>query len=325
MANLEWQYQQNQFDNCSKSSYKLMSLIAVDHDAKLKAQSSDEEILKLFNYFHPRREAFEEKHSEWLTSKATHKGFTQLVKNYFSQLSADKIEIWDIQVQIVYRQKTPEYIQIFPRGRRLFQQGAYEQRILALNSLIKNIGDDEKLTAVKDDVVSFTSLLTTARDNQQEKEGDVSRLADELEEERIKCAKGMYYTLGGLMQKFVDKPEFIGNFYELENIRNTGHPEPKQAESITGTINANTKLILFEEGFTPETQFLFRNIGSTQLQFFVVASTLDPIPEEALALDAGDEIKAFASQLGTNGKLLLMVYNPDETNQGKYFVNELNG
>jgi len=325
MSKSEWQYQQNQFCNCTKTSYKRMSLIAADHDSKLKAQSSDEEIQILYNYFHPRCKAFEEKYSEWLKSKAIYKGFTQLVKNYFSQLSADKIGTWDIQVQVVYRHKTSEYIQIFPYGRKSFQQGSYEQRILALNNLIKVIGDDEKLTKVKDDVISFTSLLTNARNSKQEKEKDVSRLADELEQQRINCAKGMYYTLGGLMQKYVDQTECIGNFYELESIRNIGHTEQKHDESITGSINARAKIILFEGGFIPETEFLFRNIGSTQLQFYVVETKFDPIPEQVLTLEAGNEIIAVASQLGANGKFLLMLSNPDESNPGEYFVNELSG
>jgi len=322
MAKNEWQYQRNQFDNCTENSRKRMLLISTDHDSKLNAQTSDPDIEVLYNHFHPKHLSFVAKYTEWMTSKAAYNGSTQMIKSIFNQLTSDKIELWDIQIQIVFRQKTPEYIALLPNGRGPFQKKSYEQRILALKSLSANIGNEERLAAVKSDIIEFTTKIEDSRNEQQGKEGLIAKLSDELEQQRIKCAKGMYYNLGGLMQKYVDNPELISNFYELENIRKTGREEQEIPEAITGTIDADEKVILADGGFTADTNYLLKNIGDTQLKFYT-AESVGIVPENALMLESGAEINVVASQLGTVGNQLLIVYNPDSENTGEYFVNQV--
>jgi len=60
----------------------------------------------------------------------------------------------------------------------------------------------------------------------------------------------------------------------------------------------------------------------TQLKFYT-AESVGIVPENALMLESGAEINVVASQLGTVGNQLLIVYNPDSENTGEYFVNQV--
>ncbi len=58
MAQPTWSYLQNPFDNVTKSSYKLMYLMATDHFDKLLARRSDAIINELYEFGKPSFEAF---------------------------------------------------------------------------------------------------------------------------------------------------------------------------------------------------------------------------------------------------------------------------
>jgi hypothetical protein len=307
----QWQAEQNQFDNCTKQSKKRMNIISSDHNAKLLAQIADHEILVLYDFFHPKYLSFTAKYSEWKLLKAAYKGATQATENLLKELASDKIENWDIRIQVVYRKGTPEYLALIPNGRKPFQSLAYELRLSAVETLISSIGDDVALVPLKTDVEAFYALIVAARDNQQGKEGLVDSLSVQLEQERVDCSQAMYYTLGGLMQKYYQNTELISGFYDMDNIRQTGKDEEEPAEPYILSIEPlETK----EAGITFDdtTRFLFTNTGAVPLTIFTDGSTPE-VPANPFILNAGEETEKLATELGEaeNRYLYILNNNPD--------------
>jgi len=225
MATRKWHYSENQFNNCSKSNFKRMDIISSDHDSNLNSYPDDPAIVDLFNYFHPYRLTYRSAYSFWTSSRALNEGATLLFENLIRELSGTKIEDWDIQIQTIYKRDTPQYKALLNNYRVPFQSGPYNTRINELFALINNIGTDASLAAVKTDIVAFTDEIVAARDMQQGKESNLKTASFELELERERCAKAMYYTLATLMLKYIDNPVQIEAFYDLEEIRKRGGAE----------------------------------------------------------------------------------------------------
>ena len=243
--------------------------------------------------------------------KAAYKGATQATENLLKELASDKIENWDIRIQVVYRKGTPEYLALIPNGRKPFQSLAYELRLSAVETLISSIGDDVALVPLKTDVEAFYALIVAARDNQQGKEGLVDSLSVQLEQERVDCSQAMYYTLGGLMQKYYQNTELISGFYDMDNIRQTGKDEEEIAEPYILSIEPNeTK----EAGitFNDTTRFLFKNTGAVPLSIFT-GGNIPEVPENPFILEAGEESEKLATELGEseNRYLYILNNNPD--------------
>ena len=55
---MEWHYLENQFNNATRDSFRLMLTVTNDHYAKLVAQQADADILALLNRTEPVHQAF---------------------------------------------------------------------------------------------------------------------------------------------------------------------------------------------------------------------------------------------------------------------------
>ena len=118
-----------------------------------------------------------------------------------------------------------DYITLLPNGRKPFQSGGRDARILEVKALSKRLADFPALAAVKTDVDAFAVQMDAIRDTQQQKEGLVEKATDALEQQRKAMTAMMYGNLGRLMDKFMDDPLVIDRFFELQLIRETGSEE----------------------------------------------------------------------------------------------------
>lgn len=109
-------YLENQFLNVTKRNRKLAVIISNDHDSKLFAHSSDPDIMELFDRFHPTKTALSINYAGWTATKGVYKGETTRMNNKLKELTS-KSEDWDVQIQLVYKQGTPDYVAILPNRR----------------------------------------------------------------------------------------------------------------------------------------------------------------------------------------------------------------
>jgi len=320
MGNTTWHFAENQFDNCTKQSKKRMNRISSDHDSKLQAESSDPDILVLFNRFNPLRTAYSNSYTASISANAIYKGKTAFFESLEKELSETKIEDWDIQIQVVYKKGTPTYIELLPRGREPFQKGTRDQKIEEVLALGNRLTPHPALAATKMDVDAFGISMKDARNVQQQNEVLVAQTSDLLELQRIISANMMYGDLGILMDKFRDNPTQIERFFDLEAIRQTGAEEEEMRE---GPIAGGDSLNAFSGGFIDITEFLFANPGITNLAYFT-SNTADGVyAGVGVEVAPGTSVTKKAIEIGDSGNTFLNVTNLDPDNQGNYSITML--
>lgn len=233
-----WHYQKNQFDNATKDNFKRMNIIESDHYAKLQAQSSDAGILTLLNRTTPLHDAFKTKYATWFSVKAIYKGETDRVQAMINDLVNVKSKQWDAQIQVVYLEKTSDYIAILPNGRKPFYSGTIDDKISHVQALGQVLATYPALVATKTAVMAFLTAFITARDKQQQKEELADNASVLLEIARKDIALMMYRNLGFLIDKYASTPELISTFWELALFRS--HVSDDEQLICGRVTNANT-------------------------------------------------------------------------------------
>ncbi len=218
---------------------------------------------------------------------------------------------------------TPNYRIVFPDGRTGFRNGTYESRISRVGTLATALSDYTKLSTLKTEVSDYYTALTDIRKKQQDKEGEVKLASDALEAVRIECGEILFSNLGFLMYKFYKTPEQVVSYFDLSLLRSAKETaNGTEPEIKTGTVEAKSSATILQVGFDANSSWHIVNTGSTTLQFYTAMLPTDPVPGSPFELLPSEEADVFASELGADGNLFLMVFNPDETQAGEYSLME---
>ncbi len=324
-SEFRWHYSYNQFDNATGNSFKLMNLLSADHNSKLAAEAQTGEVLfvEMHDKFNPLREGYNKDYALWFEAKGMYKAQTVRLANSFDELINKKMPKWDADIQAVFIEKTPEYIEIFPGGRTAFQKGPYDVRITRLYRLFLSVGKHDELKKVSEDIEAFYNLINKTRDKQQAYEGEVKRTSSVLEKCRVNIANIMYENLGKLMSHFCTDPDEIQRFFELQYITNkeiikddepiivaegTIEPESKiTVDALTGKFNSNTELVI-------------NNLGDTAIEVYTTKLPSDNVPGTTVTVQSERMAIVNCGELGAEENLYLIVYNTSTEKIASYSV-----
>lgn len=312
-----WRFAQNPFDNATKENFRLMHVIVGDHDARLENENSDPDIMTIYNETHPVIVIFNDSYSGWFGAKGSYKGETARVDALLEDLSSNKIREFDVKIQIVFPERSPDYLVLLPNERAPFQSGGKDERINAVKTLDESLVAYPALAALKVEVNAFYTLLKDARDIQQQKEMGVTTKSSELEISRKQVASVMFGGLGKLMHKYRNDPAQIQRFWQMSLLRDTG----RDLVLLDDFAGANTENVL-SGGFDDETQFEFSDPGNTRIKYFVTDSATG-LNGGGVELNPGETIVKKASEIGPAGSRFLNVTNLDPVNEGKWRVKML--
>ena len=115
-----------------------------------------------------------------------------------------------------------------------------------------------------------------------------------------------FYALKGT-ESIIRRPQY----------QNVAEPVP---DVLDGVVAPEAKVVVLHGGFDANTSFHVVNSGSVTLKFYTANMPEDPVPGNVLELAPGDEDDVLGSQLGADGNLFLMVYNPSANLTGSYKV-----
>ena len=312
-----YRYFNNPFDAVTRNSYKRMNLLATDHrDKLLRVAVAGTPFAMLYNdHLKAPYEAFVAANVKVIGLVGRYARRTRQMEQALTALRSDKIELWDIQVQIVYRRGTPEYNQLFPDLRTPFQTGAYDSRILMLLALSNSLGDFPALAAVKADVDAFTSSLQQIRTEQQGYEGELSESRTTLEETRKALAIAMHQVFSYLMFMYAQNTDKVADFYELKYLRSTGSDSNSGEESsdttISKKISGNQTLNLWQGTLSNDNIILFKNTGNTVLIVYTAPAPDSPQPITAVTIAPNEEMELFASELSDSQAAVFTVHNTE--------------
>ncbi len=305
----------NPFDVVTRTSFKLMKLIATDHRDKLLNPSIiDADITDLYNnVIKPPFDNFILTYSTVLAEIGRYGRRTREFETLIKRLSTDKIELWDIQIQNVYRRDSPEYHELLPNYRTPFQSSTYDNRIAAVLALSMTLGDFVSLAAIKADVDAFHNDLITLRSEQQGFEGNLAQTRTTLEEQRVALAVALHRSFSFLIYKYSSNAERVAGFFELHYLRSyegSGNSGNNSTDTeIIRTIAANEKLVLWQGVLTNDNVITFKNTGTTDLIVYAAPDAEAPQNAEAQTIVAGQTSEMYAGDLTSEQANVLIVIN----------------
>ncbi len=235
-----WKYAENTFLVVTTGNFKLMNILIADHTARIAqavtaVNPPDSDFTTMQGRLTPVKTAWDAAYNAWIAARGTYKGKTQALEAKLADLSGLRIKQWDIAVQGVFLEGTPEYTQLLPNGRGPFQHGAYDLRIAEVKALQTRLapftGANPSLAALATAVGTFHGEIKLLRDAQQGQEGAVNTASATVEAQRLAAGNVMYQNLGRLMEKFVLVTAKIEDYFDMSYIRDGAQapPEPPPA------------------------------------------------------------------------------------------------
>ena len=138
----------------------------------------------------------------------------------------------------------------------------------------------------------------------------------------------LMYNVLFIAKENIGHPEAMKVYFTqhlIERAGKTDGGEQPPVEAMTGTVPQGENLELMHGGFDANSEFRFTNTGQSVLRFYTSNLPDDPVPGTYLEVAASEEATAFASELGSEENLFLMVFNPDTELEGGYEVLDLAG
>lgn len=309
-----WIYFVNFILTSTKGSFGKAYEVSCFHDNALFANSSDPDILALYNAYHPFHLALEIAYLKWKSQGGDRSGKTFSLNHLLDVLSGIKISNWDIAIQNVYNKRTIQYNTLFPNGRAPFQHGKQLEIITAIQTLSDTIGTDPALANVKLDIDTFHTSIYTTYNNQKASKSNVAIDSDNLEIARVKMCEEQFGNYGFIIYKYKANPELGEAYFDKARIR------PSHQVHFTGHLNPETFHQICKHTFYENDEVNIYNPGPGPLNFYL-AQHKDELPTaEAFTIAAGAEQTIFATSLGNLAYKQFMVYNPDTNLTGEFIV-----
>jgi hypothetical protein len=313
-----WIFLTNPFIVATNGSYSKMKQIGDVTLAALAARvptpPADDIFSQLLTALTPLVQAYDDVYAAWVNQQGATKGQTQTLNDLLDELRSQKIEDWDLAIQNVYRQKTPQYMALLPRHRAPFQSGSQQQRITAVAALSLAIGTDAALQTLKTDVDAFYDELTAALNNQKGGKSIKSASSSEVEAERIALGTGLYGVLGRLMDYYKEMPETIADIIPVDALRNN------EQTIFQHDVKGGVTRLVFTRTLEDGESLKCVNRGNTALQLALVHEKNDAMPETAYTLHPNEEELVTPEVLGAKGNRFLIVKNLSTTEKGAYTI-----
>lgn len=215
-----WSFSNNPFIN-SKLSKEEWNVLGSDHLSKLENKKGDHPVLEhVYERYKTVYEAYVEQYKNWKLAKQYWQAETLEVENLLEELSSKWIKKWDMQIQLVFDETTPEYVSLLPNKRFPFQKTRRDERIVEVGTLLKSLENYPVLAAVRQEVADFYQKLRSKRDQQQQQEQQVRDSSTKLKQAAEELGVATYRNVGSLITIYAEEPKQLLNFFKLDLIRN---------------------------------------------------------------------------------------------------------
>lgn len=307
-----WLFITNPFLNAVKNNFKKAVKISTYHDAQLKSHDTDAFFAPIATAYHVLHLELVNAYATWLAQGGTQKGSTLDTNQLLLLLVSNKIPDWEYTILGVYKKGTPQFLAIFPRGKKPFSNGSIESRVTAVKQLNISLNNIAALAEVKTAVDAFLNQLLTSREIQLGNKGMTENLSTAITHINQVAMTEMHSNLGLLISHFKNDPIEAGEFFDLETIRN--HDQIIFKDSVAPTKERN----IMKHTFAKADGLKLTNNGTVDLQFYL-APTNNAVPasgQTVVSLAPEEFITIIASDLGDVANLFLNVYNTDLNQKG---------
>jgi len=310
-----YHYINNSFKNATDTSQRLAYLIGEDHQSSLNTAPDEPLIIQLRASFSPVFSNFKSSYVNRLIVNREAHSSVMSTSNSFEELVKLKSKEWELAVQFVYREGTPDYGRIFPDGLKPFYSGIREDRISAIEAFLGTIVADPNFTELSVDVQIFITDINLKFETLKENHKKQAQAGRNLEEQRIILTENLYGNLGLLMNKFQSDPVQIESFFNFNLLR---HPVKDEHEEFSGSVAASQTANIIDRIFTDSSEVLISNTGVADLKFCLTTGAVTGCQSTGLLLKAGESRDLLVSDLGNLNNRFLNVTNIYSTEIGYY-------
>lgn len=223
-----WQLLKNTFESNTRKSKIKMLRLANHHLGKLAAASGDPEILVMYNNFKGSVENYQALMTKWLSTLGIKKGNTKTWSNLLQELSKVWINSWQGKAFANFPRGTVQAFAIFPHNKKPFQKGKYDERIQAVETLVKTLESYPVLASLRAEVSENLASLEAARSAQNSKKDKASNHSSDLEKQRVALADIMDDNFCLLKVKYRKKPKMLPLFFDSALL----HKQVKDTDAI---------------------------------------------------------------------------------------------
>ena len=309
-----WIYTTNPIDKACDRSFINALQMSNYHDSALASVKTDTFFTGLYGTYHPIHVAFKNAYDNWKTQGGNQQGETLNLKQLLQLLSHNKIQTWDIKIQNIYPQSTPQYKRLLPNHRAPFQNGLQTERIHAVQSLSKAIGADTALAAVKADIDNFYTQLDTVHVNQKSTLVTTKSQSSALDTARVAMCNAQYANLGALIQRFAASPEKIEQYFDQKALRHATQV------LFTGNLKANIIHTIVKHTFSETDEIYLSNTGVAPLEFYLAENKSEKPGTSIYKLAPATSQTIPETTLGKLTNTYVTVYNPDANLVGEYEI-----
>ncbi len=244
----------NSFESGTRKSHIKAVKLSTDTTDKLRGHA-DPDLAGIFLAYEPFHEAYISLNVAIEISEGVYKGKTSSVEGLLDMLP-EKLRIWEPPVYTLFPEDSDVAKEIFPHKRNPFLQGPYDGRLLSVRALRDNLlnytGANPSLVPIQTDVAAFYTLVNTARQTQQSREGNVDELRHQRDLQRVTTMNAFWgIVYGGLLRKFYNDPEAILGYIDLDDFYDNAPDGPIRVRGTVDSgkvINLNALLEEYELG-----------------------------------------------------------------------------
>ena len=109
-----WSYIVNPFINATDGSQRSMKKICNFSINALKAEPTDTYLAARLTELQPFADGYNLSFNQWISNQNSQLGQTANFLDLLILLRSQKIRDWDIAIQVVYKEDTPQYIALLP-------------------------------------------------------------------------------------------------------------------------------------------------------------------------------------------------------------------
>jgi hypothetical protein len=286
----------------------------INYEALKARQTTDLFIKELFLKTEPIYTIYHNLFGSLVATKANKKGTVLSFYNFLKALRI-KLKEWDVAIQGIFLEGSPEYVKLFPNGKSFILEGSQEQIVAKFFAFNLNVQSNTSLDSIKDAVGNYNHSLQTIYSSKNEKITATDSSTTELDHAYDQMGKALYYNMLMLTAHFIDDPLEVEDFFDMSLIR-THEKEITEEESLLVSIPPATSK---DSGFSiAETgRYLIMSRCSFSMQFYG-AATASELPKTApRELVPGEEVEVSGADLGAPTNRFLIFINPSTSASGE--------
>jgi len=280
------------FANATRTSYSKANKLSHYHHAALrKAIETYPSLQVLYDRYHPLHEVFSKKYNKLSSAGGVQKGEGVNVKQQL-KLAMDKLEDWDIQIQVIHRKNTPRYKELFPQGHKPFRRGGLDSRISSFDILSRSIGDEAALAVLKAEVDASYQLLELARKAKDGAKGNKKSGSGNLKTAKRDIMDMQYRNAAWIADNFFSTREGMCNMlFDLQTLRD------KRQRHFTATLKPQETKAILVRTFVADDQLRLKLEGEGSVTFYF-ATTRGGINSQPVTISSNEDRTITVSAFG---------------------------